>query len=100
MKLDLDVLVVDLAVFLDVAAQLLEHALHVLRWVETEDTWFKLIKSDQYWYVIILIGIDQFGNSFLIVLFELLLDQLTNRTLATLDLILFLLLFVLKTVSL
>lgn len=59
---------------LDVAAQLLEHTLHILRWVETEYAWFELIEGDQYWYVIVLIGIDKLSNSFLIVLLEFLFD--------------------------
>lgn len=77
LKLDLNVLVVDLAILTDVLLQFLEHALHILRWVESENSRFQLIKSnqDRNSFLLSLILIRATNLGFLIMLFKFFLNQ-------------------------
>lgn len=102
LKLDLDVFIVDFAVLADVLLQLLEHALHILRWTEAKNTGLELIEGNQNGnsFLLSLILVHCGARTFLIMFFQLFLNQGTNCGLSSINLILLLLFLVLKTVAL
>ena len=102
LELDLDILVVYFTMFFDILAQFLEHALHILRWIETENPWLKLVQSNQNWDIqSLILGLKNcFGDSFLIMLFQFFFDERPNCCLSPINFILFLLFLVLETIAL